>query len=296
MFDWNELTRWHKPESKLPPGSIVLFRVPSHWERTKWIWATAFLLILGLSGLAMYLQHSRKRLELSEERQRNLSGMLINAEEKVRRQVASELHDDFSQRVALIALRLENVAETVSPFSKEANQQLHELMNSTGELGADLHTLSHRLHSSTLESLGLGPAVSALCNEFTAQQHIEVDFTADDIPHPVHPDTSLCVFRIVQEGLRNLKKHSGAQRALVSLRVNAGKLNASVLDNGCGFNMNELNHNDGLGIRSMEERVRLLGGELMIQSVPGEGTTVSAWVPLVPNSLEGSCFQTQSDS
>jgi signal transduction histidine kinase len=168
MFDWNELTRWHKPESKLPPGSIVLFRVPSLWDRTKWIWATAFLLILGLSGLAMYLQHSRKRLELAEERQRHLGGMLINAEEKERSRVASELHDDFSQRLALIALKLENVAETVSPFSKEANQQLHELLNSTSELGADLHTLSPRLHSSALESLGLVHAVSALCKEFTA--------------------------------------------------------------------------------------------------------------------------------
>ena len=257
---------------------------------------TGLLIILSLASLTFYLLFTRKQLKQAQFAQARLSGMLINAGEKERSRVASELHDDFSQRLALIALKLENVSEIVSPFSKEANQQLHELLNSTSELGADLHTLSHRLHSSTLESLGLVPAIGALCKEFTARQGVKAEFTSDDVPRSVHPDTALCIFRIVQEGLRNLKKHSGAQQALVSLRVNARKLSASVLDQGCGFNMKELNHKDGLGIRSMGERVRLLGGEFMIQSAPGKGTTVSAWVPLAPNSVGGSGFQAQSDS
>jgi signal transduction histidine kinase len=285
MFDWNELRRWHIPESRLPPGSIVLFRGTPLWERTKWIWATVLAIILGLSALTAYLLHNRKQLMLVRDREMKLSGMLIDAEEHERSRIASELHDDFSQRVAILALRLENAEEATPASLPDLHEQLRELIKSTSELGVDLHTLSHRLHSSTIESLGLAPAVAALCKEFTVQQHLQVEFTSDEIPRTVHPDTALGIFRIAQEGLRNLKKHSGAQQALVSLRVNAGKINLSVLDKGCGFDTGELSHKEGLGVRTMEERVRLLGGEFVIQSAPGEGTTVNAWVPLAPKGL-----------
>jgi signal transduction histidine kinase len=211
--------------------------------------------------------------------------MLINAGEHERSRVASELHDDFSQRLAVIALKLENLAETVSPLSEEADRQFHEIFDSVSELGTDLHTLSHRLYSSQLESLGLVPAISALCKEFTSQQGVEAEFTSDDIPRLVHPHAVLCIFRIVQEGLRNSKKHSGAQQVLVSLHVSASRLIVSVLDKGCGFDMKELSHKEGLGVRTMEERIHLLGGKFKIQSTPGNGTTVTAWVPLELNSL-----------
>ena len=285
MFDWNELRHWHIPASRLPPGSIVLFRETGLWERTKWIWATVLAIILGLSALAGYLLHSRKQLKVVRDREIKLSGMLINAEEHERSRIASELHDDFSQRVAIIALGLENVEEATPASLPDLHKQLRELIYSTSELGVDLHTLSHRLHSSTIESLGLVPAVAALCREFTNQQHIQVEFASDEIPRTVRPDIALGIFRIVQECLRNLKKHSGAQQAVVSLRVNVGKINVSVLDQGYGFDMKELSRQEGLGVRSMEERVRLLGGEFVIQSALGKGTTVNAWVPLVPKGL-----------
>ncbi len=285
MFDWNELRRWQIPESRLPPGSIVLFRGTPLWERTKWTWASVITIILGLSALATYLLHSRKQLQLVRDREMKLSGMLINAEEHERSRIASELHDDFSQRVAIISLGLENAEEATPASLPDLHEQLRELIKSTSELGVDLHTLSHRLHSSTIESLGLAPAVAALCKEFSSQQHLQVEFTSDEIPRTVHPDVALCIFRIVQECLRNLKKHSGAQQAVVSLLVNAGKLNVSVFDKGCGFDTRELSHKEGLGVRSMEERVRLLGGEFVIQSAPGEGTTVNAWVPVAPKGL-----------
>jgi signal transduction histidine kinase len=187
--------------------------------------------------------------------------------------------------VAIIALRLENADEATPASLLDLHEQLRELIQSTSELGVDLHTLSHRLHSSTMESLGLAPAVAALCREFSTQQHLQVEFTSDEIPRTVHPDTALGIFRIVQECLRNFKKHSGAQQAVVSLLVNAGKLNVSVFDRGCGFDTRELCHKEGLGVRSMEERVRLLGGEFVIQSAPGQGTTVNAWVPVAPKGL-----------
>ncbi len=280
MFDWNELQRWHIPESRLPSGSIMLFREPSLWERTKWMWALAFLIILGLAALAVFLQHSRKQLELARTKQRQLSGMLINAEEQERSRVASELHDDFSQRLAILSLGLENVEEATPVAFTELHRQLRELINSTGELGSDLHTLSHRLHSSTLESLGLGPAIGSLCKEFSAQQKIAVHFESDVIPRSIQPNAALCVFRIVQEALRNLKKHSGAKEGWVHLRNSRSRLEVFVRDEGCGFNLKELSEREGLGIRSMSERVRLLGGELKIQSAPRKGTTVLARIPL----------------
>jgi signal transduction histidine kinase len=281
-FDWNELKRWHIPESKLPAGSIIFFRPPSLWERTKWIWTTGFLIILVLSALAAYLLNAGKQLKLARLREGQLSGMLINAEEQERQRIASELHDDFSQRLAVLALRLENVDEATPASFPNIHRQLRELVQSTGEIGADIHSLSHQLHSSTLESLGLVPALAALCKEFTALQAIKVNFIPNEIPRSVHPDVALCVFRIVQEGLRNLKKHSGAEEAQVDVRMNGDRLDVTVRDEGCGFDLRKLRQNGGLGIRSMKERAHLLGGKFEIYSETGKGTTLKAWVPLEP--------------
>jgi len=282
MFDWNELQTWHISESKLPEGSIIRFREPSLWQRTKWTWATVLAIIFGLSALAGYLQHSRTLLKGARNRQMQLSGMLINAEEHERSRVASELHDDFSQRVAILALGLENAQEATPAALAEVRKQLRELLSSTVQLGDDLHTLSHRLHSSTIESLGLVPALNALCKEFTVQQGIRVDFTSDEVPRSIDPDAALGVFRIVQEALRNVKRYSGASEAEVDLQMPGERLEISVRDRGRGFDLSHLGGNEGLGIRNMEERARLLGGKFEIQSEPGKGTTVAASVPFKP--------------
>lgn len=226
----------------------------------------------------------READQRSKDRQMELSGMLINAQEKERSRLASEIHDDFSQRLALIALDLENAEETIGTSPDEAIQQLHNIMNSASEIGADLHTLSHRLHSSTLERLGLLPGVRALCSEFAVQQGIEVNFLTDHIPRSVHPDVALCIFRIVQEGLRNVKKHSGAAKAQVRLRRVGDRLLVSVSDEGVGFDLHDLGNKEGLGIRSMEERAYVLGGQFEIYSKPGEGTRIEASLPLHPKS------------
>jgi len=283
MFDSGELKRWHVPESRLPYGSVVLFREPSLWERTKWLWVTALLIALVLSALAAYLQYGRRQLALAKQRERHLSSELINAEEQERRRIASELHDDFSQRLAVLSLGLENVDEATPASLADVHERLRELVRSTSELSTDLHTLSHQLHSSTLESLGLVPAVAALCKEFTANQGIRVDFTSTEIPRSVHPDTALCVFRIIQEGLRNFKKHSGAEEAKVNLKMTAERLEITVRDEGHGFDLQGLDKNEGLGIRSMEERARSLGGKFEIHSESGKGTTLKASVAVTPD-------------
>lgn len=283
MFDWNELKRWHVPETALPYGSVVLFREPSLWQRTKWLWMFTFLMVLAFSVFGAYLRYGQRQLKLSKEKERHLSSKLINAEEQERRRIASELHDDFSQRLAVLSLGLENVDEATPSSLTDVHKRLQELVRSTSELSTDLHTLSHQLHSSTLESLGLVPAVAALCKEFATNQGIRVDFTSTEIPRSIYPDTALCVFRIVQEGLRNLKKYSGAEGAKVNLEMAAERLEITVRDEGCGFDLHGLHKNEGLGIRSMEERARSLGGKFEIHSESGKGTTLKACLPLTPD-------------
>jgi signal transduction histidine kinase len=217
---------------------------------------------------------------MAEEALANLSGRLIDAQEEERKRIAREIHDDYSQRLALLALDLENLAEESGNSSVDAGQRLHQVWDGIAEIGADLHSLSHRLHSSTLDSLGLVAGVKAFCAEFAEQQDMQVDFADKNIPSDVPGDVALCLFRIVQEGLRNIKRHSGADRAEVRLEGLAGKLHLSVADRGRGFDVNNRSPRDGIGIRSMEERLRSLGGQLEVKSRPMGGTRIYAWVPL----------------
>jgi len=280
LFDWRALRRWGFKESDLPPGSTVIFRELSVWERTKWIWISGLLIIFGLSILAAYLQFSRKQLKQARDAQSQLSGLLINAQEMERRRLASELHDDFSQRLALLTLGLENASETLPDSSEATKRQLHELLNSASELGADLHTVSHRLHPSALEKLGLVPGLKALCEEFTSRQGIKIVFSSKNIPRSVPPNVALCLFRIVQESLQNLRKYSGASQGQVNLCKEGDRLFLSVSDEGRGFEMMEMRNRVGLGIRSMGERARLVGGQFEIHSQRGKGTRIDVCVPL----------------
>jgi signal transduction histidine kinase len=282
LYDWRALNRWGIKEKDLPPGSTLLFREQSAWARTKRVWLTALPIILGLSILAAYLHLSRKQIKLAQDAQLHLSGLLINAQEKERSRIASELHDDFSQRLALLSLGLESAADELPDSSLAVKRQLQKLFDSASELGADIHTVSHRLHSSTLESLGLVPGVSALCKEFTHRYGMEIDFSADKIPSRIHQDVALCLFRIIQEGLQNSKKHSGVTKARVRLWTAGDKILISMCDQGRGFDVKELGNRAGLGVRSMEERARLLGGQFAIHSELRKGTRIEARVPLQP--------------
>ena len=227
--------------------------------------------VVAHTDITQRKQEERERLELS--------GQLIHAQEEERSRLARELHDDFNQRLAMLAVDLERASQLIADSPLEARKRFRDLWIRAADLGDDLHSLSHRLHSSTLENLGLALGLSSLCEEFTEQQGIQVDFAHENISRGINPDVALCIFRIVQEALRNVKKHSGANRAEVRLRGEDERLYLSVSDAGIGFDKQQRSNRAGLGIRSMEERLRLVGGRIDIVSMGNRGTTLNVCLP-----------------
>ena len=277
MFDARQMHRWGLPERKLPIESTVLYEDGSLWQHIKWTVMVCVLLLLSLGSLIAYLLYNRRQLKRARNEQARLSGMLMNAHEEERKRLASELHDDFSQRLVVLALQLDAECQKASGPSR---QQLNSLLDYVSELGSDLHTLSHRLHSSTLERLGLVAGLSAFCEEFTAQHHIPVDFFHENVPESVAPAVALCLFRITQEALRNIRKHSRAAHAKVVLDSVDNCLHLSISDDGIGFDPDDPATRQGLGRMSMAERARLIGARFEISSLPDNGTRVDVWTTL----------------
>lgn len=217
----------------------------------------------------------RKR---SEEALRNLGGRLIVAQENERSRIACELHDDFNQRMALLSINLEQLGNRIDePID---HQIVEKLQAQVKELSTDIHRLAYRLHPSKLDHLGLGAAVRSLCEEVSAGSKIRIEFQRDGFPANLPKDIKLCLFRIAQEGLRNCVKHSGAQAIHVMLVRSKNAVRLSVSDNGCGLDTKSAKMGSGLGFISMNERLRVVGGEMHIYSRPRHGTRIEATVPL----------------
>jgi signal transduction histidine kinase len=179
----------------------------------------------------------------------------------------------------MLAIDVENMGEKLGDSSLESKQELREFYERISELGADMHSLSHQLHSSTLDSLGLVAGVKAFCEEFAVMEQVRVDFVHENVPRSIPGDAALCLFRVVQEGLRNVKRHSGADEANVRIQWSDGNLHLTVSDHGKGFDLKSPPADRGIGIWSMQERLRLLGGRLQVQSHLMRGTSIDAWLP-----------------
>jgi signal transduction histidine kinase len=231
--------------------------------------------------------HNQKQVNAARNEQMRLSGLLINAYDEERSRLAGEIHDDFSQRLAVLSLGLETVDEGVPESLLEIHRQMRELMESASDLGADLHSLSHRLHSATLERLGLAAGVASFCKEFSDQQGLQVTFSQQDLPRSVSPEIALCLFRIVQEALRNVQKHSGAAHAQVRIEKADDTLHLSISDDGVGFDVEDGSRPQGLGLWSMRKRVRLVGGRYQIHSEKHKGTRIDVWTPIKLDSGAG---------
>jgi PAS domain S-box-containing protein len=212
---------------------------------------------------------------------KELSGRLLGAQEEERARIARELHDDISQRLALLANRLQVLnQELVEQGVPAGEQESGELWELTSEIAADIQQLSHDLHPSKLNYLGLAGAAREICHEFSRQLKMEIECRVQDLPRDLDGNISLGLFRIIQEALRNVSKHSHAQHAEVELTRVSGSIRLSISDDGVGFDVERLGYH-GLGLVSMRERLRIIGGELSIWSRPSYGTHIEATVPVV---------------
>jgi PAS domain S-box-containing protein len=218
--------------------------------------------------------------KLAQEGLSDMSRKLIEAHEQERTWLARELHDDINQQVALLAVNLERLKQDLPALAPAVIPRLDEILDQVSGLGSDIQALSHRLHSSKLEYLGIAAAASSFCRELSDQHGVQIDFHSEGIPKDLHQDIALCLFRILQESLQNAIKHSGAQRIEAWLRGASNEIELSVRDAGIGFSPEDAMRGRGLGLTSMRERLKLVHGELSIDSQTGLGTVIRATVPL----------------
>ncbi len=209
---------------------------------------------------------------------RQFSGRLINAQEDERRKIGRDLHDDLGQRMALLSIQLDRLACD----HPELADAVTESQSAVRDVSARIQRISYDLHPSRLSKLGLVRTLDALCRDLSDQpDEFDVSYAASRVPERIPDDVSLCIYRVAQEALRNALHHSGAGGAVVSLDGLPGRVRLMVRDEGRGIQLPQTN-TGGLGLISMRERVRLIGGTFSIRSAPGQGTQVTAEVPLEP--------------
>lgn len=219
------------------------------------------------------------KLKLAENAIRELGQKLVDAQEKERARLAFELHDDLNQSIALLTIKL-TVLQDRGHDLASVKDELNAIVSDLQRLSRDVHRISHELHPSKLEYLGLEAAVKALCREFSSKHKLEVDFASKAMPGDLSRVVSLCLYRITQESLNNLVRHSGAEQARVDLTWDPHEIRLSVLDNGKGFDVEAARAKGGLGLISMTERARHVNGRVDITSSVGAGARIEVRIPL----------------
>lgn len=228
----------------------------------------------GLIGSAIDIADQK----MAQDALANVSGRLIEAQEKERTRIARDLHDDICQRLAMLSMELDQANRNGAPPSTK--QKLEKIRESCAQIAGDVQALSHQLHSSKLDYLGTVAALRALCEEFMIQHGADIQFHAENVPSDLSKEISLCLFRVTQEALQNAIKYSGTQQAAATVKGSADGVELVVRDLGAGFDVDQAKRSRGLGLVSMEERVHLLHGRLDIESRPGGGTKIRAVIPI----------------
>jgi signal transduction histidine kinase len=228
--------------------------------------------------------------KLAQEALQQVSGRLIDAQEKERSRIARDLHDDICQRLALLSMELEQANRNGAPPSTK--QRLKEMRDHCSDIAADVQSLSHQLHSSKLDYLGIVAGIRGFCTEFGKQHEVSIEFTEHSVPKHLPKEISLCLFRVAQEALQNALKYSGTSHFAVHISGSADQIQLVVQDAGVGFDLAEAERNRGLGLVSMQERVHLVHGRFSAESRPGNGTRIVAAVPIVLENAEASAVAT----
>ncbi len=245
--------------------------------------APFFLLaIQGAIIAALLVQRAKRKRSEAEllDTQQRFSQRLIEAQDQERARIARELRDDIDQRLALLAVNLERAKPNVPGSAGDLAWQIEDASRQVADVGRDIQALSHRLHSRNLELLGLAATAKSYCRESSDVSGIKVDFRCENVPEDLPREIALCLFRVLQEAAQNAIKHSGSQDLQVYLTSKPNELELIVQDSGIGFEPEKAIQEQGLGLASMRERVKLMGGDLLIDSQPRRGTTVQARVPL----------------
>src|SRR5262249_1457902 len=236
-----------------------------------------FFLALGVSlqSLAILIAERKALGELELD----FNSRLLAAQEHERARIARELHDDVGQRMALLQFNLTRFSGTTD-LSAGARADVGEMVDMSSQIVSVPRSLSPELHPATLDIVGREMAIKGLCRDFHRQHGLEIRYSSRDVPRQLERSVSICAFRIAQEALRNVVKHSGATAAIVELAGEGGRLVLSVSDSGSGFDVDAVDERAGLGLISMRERLRLIKGHLSIQSMPRAGTRIRVEVPL----------------
>ncbi|HSF14818.1 MAG TPA: ATP-binding protein [Vicinamibacteria bacterium] len=275
-YDFRELERWGIRESLLPDGSQILFRPSSLWDEHR----EPLLVGISFVGLeaaligGLLLQRSRRRA--AEEEARTFARRLLTAHEDERRRLARGLHDDLGQTLARLAIDAARMRQTPSSSLEESAVAMRDELV---RLSEHVHALSYQLHPSVLDDLGLRDALKVECDRFSRQESIRAELTSFEGPSQLPPEIAVCLYRIAQEALRNVARHSCASRVGLAVTTTNGQMRITVSDDGVGFAPGQRRFMS-LGHASMRERARLAHGKLDIESAPGRGTTVTVSVPL----------------
>jgi two-component system CheB/CheR fusion protein len=243
------------------------------------------LLEMERDRLSGQVHSTAEALDSTQQELRALAARLFQTQEDERRRVARELHDDIGQKLALLEIDIETFRQSFPDDPNAARARLHELKGRITSLSADVRALSHGLHPSVLDDLGLAQALKDLVEEFGKHDTMLVTFTKRRVPKFVPRAVAAALYRITQEALRNVAKHAGKTHVKVSLDGTDGALRLTVRDFGDGFDAGAIEHR-GLGLVTMEERARLINGKFSVESQLGEGATVTVIVPVAVESVE----------
>jgi signal transduction histidine kinase len=250
---------------------------PNLWTRyQKYILIGLIFLFIQLGFIALLIMQMRKRRR-SDLAIRRLTRKLIKASEDERRHVARELHDDIGQRLSLVSIQLGSFNHYLSANGSE-NSDLKDSLRELDTLISDVHNLSHSLHSSKLEHLGLEAALKEMCQQIAQRHDLQIERLSKNVPIDLRADVALCFYRVAQEALNNVVKHSCASRVLVVLDVHDASLRMKIKDFGTGFDT--ATAPIGLGLATMEERLLTVEGKFSVVSKPGEGTTIIVEAPV----------------
>jgi PAS domain S-box-containing protein len=225
----------------------------------------------------------RKRHEQAIQ---ELSGRLIAAQEQERSRIARELHDDINQQVAMLAIELQQLKTYFPKDSIQVNEKVDALWEKTHALSLDIQQLSHQLHSTKLDHLGIVGALRGLCTETSDQCKIEIEFQFKQVQAGISTGIALSIFRVAQEALHNVAKHSHASKVNMELFGSGNSIILRITDNGVGFDSEKNQNASGLGMISMSERIRLVGGTLTVTSKPSQGTQIEAKIPLSSGAVD----------